>query len=201
MLYNIYTSDDKVKFSEYIPHLLVRASSQKKARQFAHSAYPRHPLPISRADWVRCAPLGALSTVVFKGENAPAPLFFLTWPSVDEEEIRSTLKSVAWGKTAYPDFLADTDKSSIHQVVSSGKAGMIARTEHLSRSIGKHPKACPLFLWRQVTDQWPNPTVDPNIVESEFMKPHVVQNVSATSYREQPFDLSQPPSIFTRPPA
>lgn len=175
MLYILFTTQERVKFSEYIPHLLVRASSQTKARELAAKQYPRHPLPLTDPQWIRCAPVGLLLKMTPKdvpeGDPRHFELYFMTDVNVPQGDIRRLLASVPLpNRDLVAELIADPSKSVVEHVKSNGRAQVLARSENMTPTLLEHPEKSLLFVWRKVTDAWPNPMKDPNVVKGDFMK-------------------------------
>lgn len=195
MLYILYTPPDRVKFSEYIAHFLVRASSQKKARDFVAKAYPNHPLPVVGADglkFTRCAPVAKLARIqtVTDDEELQGSTDFIyaTDEANTEREIRETLASARWPNTLTSELLLCANRTFIREIPANGKAGVLARAENVTSMLNQKGKL-PLFCWKPVTPSWPNPVKDPNLVPSEFMKPEITKAQSLESFAEQEAEL------------
>lgn len=158
MLYVIYTDPSKVKFTEYIPHFLVRATSPGAARKFAAKAYPQHPLSLF-APFVNVAEVAKLSVLQPKaGFKAKSLLYFVEEGLSDE-----TLRLLASGLGAHEDqeVWLDGAQSEFVPVPNGGRAGVIARTENRTPAIAQSDFDHPVFVWKAVSDRWPNPSDDP----------------------------------------
>lgn len=190
MLYVIFTPPDRVKFSEYIPHILVRAPNQKKARDFAVAAYPNHPLPLVGPDapkLTRCAPLMSLRRITVK---APlVDIYFAVEDSASESAVRQALAAIPWETPEIAAALITQDVSQVTQISPKGRSGVVARTENLTPMIVQNIEGSLLFAWRVVSNSWPNPAKDPNMVPSRFMQPEVVKAQSLKDFQEQEAEL------------
>lgn len=195
MLYSLFTPPDRVKFAEYVPHLLVRASSQSKARTIAANRYPSHPLALADPAWVRCAPLGVLFKMVHSAVSVDSPLYFeayfLTSPEVSQGDIRVRIASLPWPKErdAIAAAILSADATSVTSIKQAGRAEVIARCENMTPALLSHPSEHPLFIWRRVSDAWPNPTKDPNAIPSSFMQPAVSERNLLTDFEGSEAEL------------
>lgn len=190
MLYVLFTPPDRAKFSEYIPHLLVRAPNQKKAREFAHQRYPSHPLPLvgeGSATFTRCAPLAQLKKLRASdtAKGIAIDVYFAAEDALPLPQVRKMLAQVQWPQKEVSELLLDESICTVEDCPSSGRGGVLARTENITPMIQQNADSSLLFAWRVVSEFWPNPIKDPNMVESGFMKPEITKTQSLASFQEQ----------------
>lgn len=158
MLYVIYTDPSRVKFTEYIAHFVVRATSPRKARELARAAYPKHPIDLM-SEVVNVAEVRALRILEpTEGHHARAPLYFC-----DEDLPESGLRKLAADLGAEEDreLWLDAARSRFRVIAQNGRAMLLARTENRTPSIAQADIEHPIFCWKVVSDRWPNPNEDP----------------------------------------
>lgn len=158
MLFVLYTDPTRIKFTEYIAHFIVRATSPTKARKLARAAYPKHPINLD-SDVVQVAEVKALRVLEpLAGVTARAPLYFCD-ENVPDTELRALAADL--GAECDRDIWLDATKSCFRPVEVSGRAMLLARTENRTPQIAQRDLEHPVFCWKVVTDRWPNPDEDP----------------------------------------
>lgn len=171
MLYVIYCDPSKMKFTEYIPHFIVRATSPSKARVFAHKAYPKHPVNL----WMSGINIAEIKELLVLKPKAPCTvksLLYICNPGYSEETVR--LIASALGAKEDQEVWLDPTKSYFEPVPVNGKGELLARTENMTPAIAQSDYDRPIFVWKQVSDRWPNPNDDPI---SGFVAPSVKQEI------------------------
>ncbi len=157
MLFVLYT-DLSVKFTEYIPQFIVRATSGKKARELARAAYPKHPLDLM-GPLVHAAPIARMRLLApVEGQTAHSPFYFCEDGTPDEalRELAAKL-----GPECDRALWLDAARSEFVLVPQNGRAMLLARTENRTPAVDQAGRSHPVFAWRVVTDRWPNPDADP----------------------------------------
>jgi len=158
MLFVVYTDPARVKFTEYIAHFIVRATSPKKARELAREAYPKHPIDLN-SDFIQVAQVQGMRLLEpVAGVTARAPLYFCD-ENVPEADLRALAAEL--GAECDRDIWLDPTKSAFRPVALSGRAMLLARTENRTPQIAQRDLERPVFCWKVVTDRWPNPDEDP----------------------------------------
>ncbi len=157
MLFVLYT-DLSVKFTEYIPQFIVRATSGKKARELARAAYPKHPLDLM-SPLVHAAEIQGMRLLAPKaGHTAHSPFYFCE-EGTSQTELRALAARL--GPDCDKALWLDETRSEFVDVPPNGRAMLLARTENRTPAIHQAGRTHPVFAWRVVTDRWPNPDADP----------------------------------------
>lgn len=171
MLFVVYTDPQRVKFTEFIAHFIVRATSPKKARQLARAAYPKHPMDLN-SDFVQVAQVQGMRLLEpVAGVTARAPLYFCE-ENVPDSDLRALAAEM--GAECDRDIWLDPSKSAFQAVELGGRAMLLARTENRTPQIVQRDLEHPIFCWKVVTDRWPNPDEDPIAMKSPpSLKLHV----------------------------
>jgi hypothetical protein len=171
MLFVLYVDPSRVKFTEYIAHLIVRATSPAKARQLAREAYPKHPIDLN-SDFMQAAQVEGMRLLEpVAGITARAPLYFCD-ENVPEADLRALAAEL--GAECDRDIWLDPTKSAFRSIAVNGKATLLARTENRTPQIAQRDLEHPIFCWKVVTDRWPNPDEDPIALKSPpSLKLHV----------------------------
>lgn len=158
MLFVLYTDPARVKFTEYIAHFIVRATSPTKARELARAAYPKHPIDLN-GEFVHVAQVQGMRLLEpVAGVSARAPLYFCH-ENVPDAELRALAAEL--GAECDRDIWLDAAKSAFRPVALNGRAMLLARTENRTPQIVQRDLEHPIFCWKVVTDRWPNPDEDP----------------------------------------
>jgi len=158
MLFVLYTDPERIKFTEYIAHFIVRATSPAKARKLAQAAYPKHPIDLS-SDFVQVAQVQGLRVLEpVAGVSARAPMYFCD-ENLPDDEVRKLASEL--GAECDRDIWLDATKSQFRKIDLSGRAMLLARTENRTPQIAQRDIMHPVFCWKAVTDRWPNPDEDP----------------------------------------
>ena len=169
MLFVLYTDPSRVKFTEYIAHFIVRATSATKARQLAKAAYPRHPMDL-HSDLTQAAVVQAMRVLEpVPGVTARSPLYFCD-ENVPDEDLR--ILATGLGAECDREIWLDPTKSRFRTVETSGRAMLIARTENRTPAIENQDVEHPIFCWKTVSDRWPNPDEDPITINPPPFKLH-----------------------------
>jgi hypothetical protein len=153
MLYILYTPAFKIKFSEYVPNIVVRATSPKKARDLALHTYPKHPLDLY-GDLTEVASVKCLWKLQAReGFDAHAPLYFC-----HEDASEEVLRKIAMEQGAPRDseVWRDPKKSEFVLVPPTGRAEALARTDNRTPYLAQPGLPHPVFCWKSVAPAWPN---------------------------------------------
>ena len=156
MLFVLYTDPARVRFTEYIPQFLVRASSAAKARQLAIKAYPNHPLNLMSEDVVAAA-VGELRQAC--SESVP---YFVYVASEDRTpETAQRVLGQVLGPLFEPQLPVDLASWHLAEVPVGGRAGVIARVENLTPRVSCTDLDKLMLVWRAVPDHWPHRPEEP----------------------------------------
>ena len=163
MLFALYANPSLVRLTEYIPHILVCASSPRKAREMAAKTYPKHPFNLMESP-TEAAQLGYLRVLEPLPGEGQAPVLYFCDQGHTDLEIRGL--AVQLCPEVDPHIWLFDSSSKFRTLSLKGRAGVLARVQNLTPAIVQKGEDKVVFCWKEVDAAWPNSNVSANKADS-----------------------------------